>query len=104
MFEIKLTGVPAQSLDLDRLTSATAQFSGADIDGLIELAKEAALADCLAQGVERPLTNIDFDLALSELQPSTLDWLRTVRNVVKYAGEDGSYKDVERYLKETRLL
>jgi len=104
MFEIKLTGVPAKSLDLDRLTSATAQFSGADIDGLIELAKESALADSLAQGVERPLTGMDFDAALSELQPSTLDWLRTVRNVVKYAGEDGSYKDVERYLKETRML
>jgi hypothetical protein len=41
---------------------------------------------------------------MAEAQLSTLDWLRTVRNVVKYAGEDGSFKDVERYLKETKLL
>lgn len=104
MLEIKLTGVPADQIDLDRLAAATAQFSGADIDGLIDLAKESALADSLSQGQERPLRQSDFDAALAELQPSTMDWLRTVRNVVKYAGEDGSYKDVERYLKETRLL
>jgi len=30
--------------------------------------------------------------------------VRTVRNVVKYAGEDGSYRDVERYLKSARML
>lgn len=104
MLEIKLTGVPCEALDLDRLAASTAQFSGADIDGLIELAKESALADSLSQGRERPLGPADFDRALGELQPSTMDWLRTVRNVVKYAGEDGSYKEVERYLKETRLL
>jgi len=33
-----------------------------------------------------------------------MDWLRTVRNVVKYAGEDATYKPVERYLKESKLL
>lgn len=104
MLEIKLTGVPAEGLDFGRLAAATVQFSGADIDGLIELAKESALADSLASGSERPLRQADFDVAMGELQPSTLDWLRTVRNVVKYAGEDGSYKDVERYLKETRML
>jgi transitional endoplasmic reticulum ATPase len=104
MLEIKLTGVPMEAVDFDKLAAATAQFSGADIDGLIELAKESALAESLARGEDRPLSQADFDAALAELQPSTMDWLRTVRNVVKYAGEDGSYKDVERYLKETKLL
>lgn len=104
MLEIKLTGVPVGEVDLDRLAAATAQFSGADIDGLIELAKESALADSLARRSERPLAQSDFDAALPQMQASTLDWLRTVRNVVKYAGEDATYKDVERYLKETRQL
>jgi len=104
MFEIKLTGVPIGEIDYARLAESTVQFSGADIDGLIEMAKESALSQSLAQGSERALSQADFDEAMTELQPSTLDWLRTVRNVVKYAGEDGSYKDVERYLKETRLL
>lgn len=104
MLEIKLTGVPVGQLDLDVLASKTEQFSGADIDGLLEMAKESALTDSLASGKERSLEQSDFDAALSQLQSSTLEWLRTVRNVVKYAGDDGTYKDVERYLKSCRML
>lgn len=103
MLQSKLLGVPAQDLDYARLAALTAQFSGADIDGLIDLAKESALADSL-EGDERGVSMADFDGALSNHQASTLEWLRTVRNVVKYAGGDGSYKDVERYLKATKLL
>lgn len=104
MLDIKLTGVPVASLDLDDLARRTEQFSGADIDGLLELAKESALADSLARGAERALEQADFDAALTQVQASTLEWLRTVRNVVKYAGDDGTYQDVERYLKTCRML
>jgi transitional endoplasmic reticulum ATPase len=105
MLKIKLTGVPIEDgIDFKRLAAATLHCSGADMDGLVELAKESAVADNLVNQAERPLQAADFELALKEIQPSTLDWLRTVRNVVKYAGEDASYKDVEAYLKETRLL
>ena len=103
MLELKLVGVPCETLDLDLLARRTEHFSGADIDGLIELAKEAALMDAL-DTAERDICMADFEAALVQLQSSTLDWLRTVRNVVKYAGDDGSYKDVESYLKRTRLL
>ena len=40
----------------------------------------------------------------SELVPTTKDWLRTARNLVKYAGGDDSYRDLERYLKANKLL
>ncbi|HEY0940118.1 MAG TPA: hypothetical protein VGE08_08485 [Steroidobacter sp.] len=46
----------------------------------------------------------DFTSALATLQPSTQDWLRTARNLVRYAGDDGSYRDVESYLKKAKLL
>jgi SpoVK/Ycf46/Vps4 family AAA+-type ATPase len=95
--------VPAENLQIERIAQRTEHFSGADIDGLIDLAKESALADGL-RGLERGLQDADFDAALPQMQPSTLDWLRTVRNVVKYAGDDGTYKDVERYLKQVRML
>jgi SpoVK/Ycf46/Vps4 family AAA+-type ATPase len=104
MLETKLTGVPQQGLDFDALAAATEHYSGADIDGLIELAKESALADNLASGGERPLEPADFDYARRQSQPSTLDWLRSVRNVVKYAGDDGSYAEVERHLRQVKLL
>jgi len=108
MLEIKLTGVPVDgAVDFGKLATATAHYSGADIDGLIELAKESALATALEAGAgasEHAMSAGDFDAALAQSQASTLDWLRTVRNVVKYAGEDASYKEVEAYLKATKLL
>jgi SpoVK/Ycf46/Vps4 family AAA+-type ATPase len=104
MLEIKLAGVPQENLNLSALAQRTANFSGADIDGVIELAKEAALHDAVLNQNERPLGQADFDEALAQMQPSTLDWLRTARNLVKYAGDDGSYRDVEAYLKKAKPL
>jgi len=44
------------------------RVEGADIDGLIELAKESALADSLAQKSERALAQADFDGAIKQMQ------------------------------------
>ena len=104
MLENKLIGVPQENIDLAAIALKTANYSGADIDGLIELAKERALHDALLNKNERPLVQADFEHALKELSPSTLHWLRTARNLVKYAGDDGSYRDVEAYLKKAKLL
>jgi hypothetical protein len=96
--------VPQDGINYAVLAQKTANFSGADIDGLIELAKERALYEALLGKAERALVQADFDHALTELLPSTLDWLRTARNLVKYAGGDGSYRDVEAYLKKAKPL
>jgi predicted Zn-dependent protease len=58
---------------------------------------------CLDGAHERPIGEADLLAAAQQVQPSTLDWLRTARNLVKYAG-DGSYRDVEAYLKTVKLL
>ncbi|MES1190641.1 MAG: ATP-binding protein [Steroidobacter sp.] len=104
MLEIKLTGIPAQAIDVNALAELTKHFSGADIDGLIELAKEYALEDAVLGKHDRQLQQADFERALAEMRASTLDWLRTARNLVKYGGEDGSYRDVEVFLKKSKLL
>ncbi|OJH39971.1 ATP-binding protein [Cystobacter ferrugineus] len=103
MFRQKLRGLPTETLDPLALAQVTAQASGADIDGIIEEAKERVLADIVERGVERPLTQTDLLEAARASQPSTLDWLRTAKNLVKYGG-DGAYRDVEAYLKAHRLL
>jgi SpoVK/Ycf46/Vps4 family AAA+-type ATPase len=104
MLEVKLTGVPNEGLDLAAIARQTANFSGADIDGLVELAKESALEENILGNTERAVNAADFARALETLQPSTHDWLRTARNLVKYAGDDSSYRDVETYLKKNKLL
>lgn len=102
LFRLKLRSAPTDPLDLDTLARLTPQFSGADVDGVIEDAKEAVLGEILEGAAERPLRQDDLVAAVRRAQPSTLDWLRTARNLVKYGG-DAAYRDVEAYLKANRL-
>jgi AAA+ superfamily predicted ATPase len=103
MFRIKLVDVPKEELDYQMLGEISAYASGADIDGIIEEAKDRVLADIMESGEDRVLTQDVFLAAVREFEPSTLDWLRTARNLVKYGGSDKSYKDVEAYLITVRL-
>lgn len=104
IFESKLKEVPTENLDYKILASKTKNYSGADIDGLIEIAKERAIDEIIETGKERPLYMQDFLYALEESTPSTLDWLSTAKNLVKYGDPDNFYKDVKAYLKENHLI
>jgi len=103
IFRLKLDGVPVESIDFAAAAKATPHFSGADIEGAVELAKEYVLEEHIAKNVERPIGNADLTRAVREMRPSTLDWLRTARNLVKYAGADDAYRDVEDYLKKSKI-
>jgi len=103
MFRVKLATAPTGAIDFMRVARATPHFSGADVDGVIDAAKERVLTEILDGAHERPIGEADLLAAAQQVQPSTLDWLRTARNLVKYAG-DGSYRDVEAYLKTVKLL
>ncbi|MNG40703.1 hypothetical protein D3C84_1294200 [compost metagenome] len=54
----------------------------------------------MATNVERPIQMRDMELALQTVTPSTLEWLRTAKNFVRYANQSGSYNDVEDYLRK----
>ncbi len=104
IIELKLHEVPHEGIDIAALVTATPQFSGADIDGLIDLAKENVLHEILSGNPERPLHPADFAFALDAIKPSTIEWLKTARNLVRYAGGDDTYRDVEKYLKQTKFI
>ena len=100
---LKLADVPCDPIDYRGLAARLEFFSGADIDGLIELAKEAALTEMMERDTERNLSWADFESVIDDIIPSTADWLRTTRNLVTYAGTDKTYKAVEIYLKKTKF-
>ncbi|MEM8983968.1 MAG: AAA family ATPase [Pseudomonadota bacterium] len=102
MLRMKLHDVPTAEIDADAIAAKTELYSGADIDGLIDLAKDEALADILDSGEQRDLTMGDLVAALDQVTPSTVDWIKTARNLVKFSGADSSYKDVEKYLKTVK--
>jgi ATP-dependent 26S proteasome regulatory subunit len=101
--ELKLAGVPHEDIDARAIAAVTPHFSGADIEGLVELAKDYVLEEHLTQDIERGVRQQDLQRAAQASTASTLDWLRTARNLVKYAGADDAYSEVGRYLKTHKL-
>jgi SpoVK/Ycf46/Vps4 family AAA+-type ATPase len=100
---MKLEGIPHEPIDAVRIAGVTEHYSGADIDGLVELAKDYVLEDHVRGVSERGISQSDLTRAAAEMRPSTLDWLRTARNLVKYAGADDSYREVDQYLKDHKV-
>ena len=104
IFQIKLRQLPVDDFDQEAFARRLTNFSGADIDGMIEKVKENVIEKVIETGIDRNITRADFERALATTLPSTEDWLRTAKNLVKYSGADRSYQDVEIYLKRNRLL
>ena len=104
IIELALESIPHGTVDAAAVARLTEQFSGADVDALVERAKEYVLTEYLETRREREISQDDLVRAAGELVPTTQDWLRTARNLVKYAGGDDSYRDLERYLKANKLL
>lgn len=102
--EMHLKDVPHDSIDVVALARGTVHFSGADVEGFVDLAKEFVLEEYITRGVERAISQADLLRAAKQLKPSTLDWLRTARNLVKYAGANDAYSDVEEYLKRHKII
>ncbi|MNJ03092.1 hypothetical protein D3C73_1632830 [compost metagenome] len=55
--------------------------------------------------IERPISTKDLLRAIEATRPSTIEWLKTIKNYVKYSNQTGLYDDVEKYLsKRSRYL
>jgi transitional endoplasmic reticulum ATPase len=101
MFRIKLREVPIGAVDYERLGAATEQFSGADVDGVIDAAKDLALMRAMDGSAQAQLEEQDLLEAAASASPSTSDWLKTARNLVKFGGAGKAYQDVEKYLRSS---
>ncbi|MDD9998705.1 MAG: ATP-binding protein [Gammaproteobacteria bacterium] len=104
MFEAKLNDVSIDRIDYSALASASEHFSGADIDGVIDAAKDLVIGDIIESGSDRRMQQQDLERSLESAAPTTMDWLRTARNLVKYAGADASYRDVEKFLRKVKFV
>ncbi|OZC04140.1 ATP-binding protein [Rubricoccus marinus] len=91
--------IPQRDLDLSAVAKKTAEFSGADLQAVVDTAVEAKLHSALRTGTPEPLTTKDLLTAAKTRQPSTTDWFATARNHALYANESGLYDDVLAYLK-----
>jgi SpoVK/Ycf46/Vps4 family AAA+-type ATPase len=80
------------------LAKRTSGFSGADLKNLVESAVDEAIEASLERGREVPVSRDHLNTALTEVAPTTLEWLTTARNYARYANEAGQYDEVLAFL------
>lgn len=98
IFEILLKDKPVSDIDYGKLAREARDFSGADIQAVIDLAVEEKLRESFKSGKPEPITTKDLLSASRKVIPSTKEWFTTARNYALYANEAGLYDDILKYL------
>lgn len=99
ILRLKLADKPTVRVDYARLARMTEDFSGADLQGVVDRAVEQKLGDAIRSGQPQPLTTSDLVQAIRAVDPTVKEWFATARNYAIYANQGGVYDDVLAYLK-----
>ncbi|MEO1234731.1 MAG: ATP-binding protein [Myxococcota bacterium] len=90
----------ADSVDPAVWAKKTGGFSGADLANLVDTAADAAIAASIEAEADVPLSPEHLAESLSEVRPTTAEWLTTARNHARYANEGGQYDEVLEFLRK----
>lgn len=99
ILKVKLEKKPVQNIDFKEIAKATPDFSGADLEAVIDLAIEEKLQEAFTSGVPSPLLTKNLKSAVKKHKASTLEWFNTAKNHALYANGSGLYDDILTYLK-----
>ena len=99
IFEIKLNDKPKESINYKKLAKSTPDYSGADIEAVIDISIESKLEESFKTGIPEPIKDKDISKAIKVHKASTKEWFVSARNFALYANESGLYDDVLSYLK-----
>ncbi len=99
IFTIKLKDKPIGNIEYKRLIKRTQEYSGADIEAIIDIAVEAKLEQAMQQGgIPIPLETKDLETAIKKHRPTTKEWFGSAKNYALFANESGYYDDILSYL------
>jgi len=99
ILQLLLKDTPVEKLDYEALAKSTAEFSGADLKAVVDLAVEGKITESLKAGRPLPLTQADFKQAAGRHVATTREWFAAAKNYALYANEGGLYDDILTYLK-----
>ncbi|MBL0739883.1 ATP-binding protein [Chryseolinea lacunae] len=99
ILQLKLKDRPIDAIDYGQLAKKIENYSGADIDAIIDIAIELKLESSFADGVPKPLDTKDLLNAIKKHKPSTQEWFMTAKNFAMFANDAGLYDDILAYLK-----
>lgn len=94
ILELHLAGKPSTVIDFKKLAAKTNDFSGADIQSLVDHAVEAKLQQSMKSGKIEPIGTKDLLNALKKVRTSTKDWFNTARNYALYSNSSGLYDEI----------
>lgn len=104
IFRLKLQDRPSEPIDYSQLAGWTEYYSGADIEYVVELATEQVFHDLLTKGIERPIQMSDLRESIAATRPTTIEWLRTIKEHLPKINAGGDYAAVEQYLAMHRRI
>lgn len=99
ILKLKLEGKPQKDIDYAKIAKKTPDYSGADINAIIDIAVEKILEEAMESGVPRPITTADLLAAIKKHRASTVEWFTTAKNYAMFANKSGLYDDILKYLK-----
>ena len=98
IFNIKLKDKPIENIDYAALAKSAKEFSGADINAVIDIAIESKLEDAFKDGIPKPLKTKDLVKSIKKVRPSTKEWFNSAKNYALYANDGGLYDEILNYL------
>lgn len=99
IIKLKLAGKPQKNIDFRKLAKKTPNYSGADINAMIDIAVENILEQALITGVPKPIETKDLLEAAKQHKATTTEWFTTAKNYALFANKSGLYDDILKYLK-----
>jgi len=99
IIRIMLKDKPVKDIDHAALAKFTTEFSGADLNAVVDVAIEGKLRESFKDGIPQPLSTKDLLNAARQVKPSTKEWFNAARNYALYSNESGLYDDILEYLK-----
>jgi len=94
-----LKGKPVKDIDYTTLAKSTNEFSGADLNAVVDVAIENKLREAFKDGIPQPITTKDLLNSARQVKPSTKEWFNAARNYALYSNESGLYDEILEYLK-----
>lgn len=98
IIEVIAKNKPITELDPRTLAKKCANFSGADLNAVFDLATEEVLNQAMTTGKVIPLTTKDLIKAAAIHKPTTKAWFESAKNYAMYSNQGGFYDDVLKYL------
>jgi transitional endoplasmic reticulum ATPase len=98
ILELKTKDKPVEPLNFEKLAKKMGQFSGADIQAVVDQAVEAKLSDSMRSGKLELIREKDMASAIKKVRPSTKEWFATARNYAMYSNQSGLYDEILKYI------